>query len=263
MAIEFRWAEGQYDRLAAMAADLVRRRVAIIAVNGPPATRAAKAATTTIPIVFQVGADPVASGLVASLNRPGGNLTGVTSLTTELAPKRLELLHELVPTAGVIAHLVNPSNPIADTGVEALHAAARSLGVRLAVVEATSERDLDAAFARLSELRAGALVIGPDGLFISLSEQLGVLTLRHAVPAISYRREFAAAGGLMSYEGNIADAYRLVGAYVGRILRGEKSTDLPVQQAAKVELVLNLKTAKALGLTVPITLLGRADEVIE
>jgi putative ABC transport system substrate-binding protein len=264
VAIEFRWAEGQYERLPAMAADLVRRRVAAIAVNGPPATGAAKAATTTIPIVFQIGADPVASRFVASLNRPGGNLTGVTNLTAELGPKRLELLHELVPTASVIALLVNPSNPIADAADgESFQRAARSLGLRFAVVEASGERDFDALVARLGELRAGALLIGPDGVFNSLSERLAALTLRHAVPAISSRREFAAAGGLMSYEGSIADGYRLVGNYVGRILKGERPADLPVIQPTKFELVINLKTAKTLGLTVPPSLLVTADEVIE
>jgi putative ABC transport system substrate-binding protein len=264
VAIEFRWAEGRYERLPGMAADLVRRRVVAIAVNGPPATAAAKTATTTIPIVFQIGADPVGSGLVASLNRPGGNLTGVTNLTAELGPKRLELLHELVPTASVIALLDNPNNPIADRSqVEAFQAAARSLGVQPAVVEASSERDFDAVFARLIELRAGALVIGPDGVFNNSSEQLAALTLRHAVVAISSRREFAVAGGLASYDGSLADGYRLVGTYVGRILKGEKPADLPVQQSTKVELIINLKAAKALGLTVPLTLLGRADEVIE
>jgi putative ABC transport system substrate-binding protein len=264
VAIEFRWAEGRYERLPEMAADLVRRRVAAIAVNGPPATAAAKTATTTIPIVFQIGADPVGSGLVASLNRPGGNLTGVTYLTAELGPKRLELLHELVPTASVIALLDNPNNPVADRSqVEAFQAAARSLGVQPAVVEASSERDFDAVFARLIELRAGALVIGPDGVFNNSSEQLAALTLRHAVPAISSRREFAVAGGLASYEGSRADGYRLVGTYVGRILKGEKPADLPIEQPTKFELVVNLKTAKALRLTIPLTLQYAADEVIE
>jgi putative ABC transport system substrate-binding protein len=264
VAIEFRWAEGRYERLPEMAADLVRRRVAAIAVNGPPATLAAKSATTTIPIVFQIGADPVGFGLAASLNRPGGNLTGITNLTAELGPKRLALLHELVPTASVIALLDNPNNPIADRSqVEAFQAAARSLGLQPAVVEASSERDFDAVFARLIELRAGALVIGPDGVFNNSSERLAALTLRHAVPAISSRREFAVAGGLASYDGSIADGYRLVGTYVGRILKGEKPADLPIVQPTKFELVVNLKAAKALGLAVPPTLLVAADEVIE
>jgi putative ABC transport system substrate-binding protein len=264
VAIEFRWAEGQYDRLPAMAADLVRRQVAVIAVNGPPATQAAQSATATIPIVFIIGADPVGSGLVARLNRPGGNLTGVTALNTELGPKRLELLHEVVPTAGVIAHLVNPSNPITNPKAdEALEAAARSLGFKLVVLEAGGERDFDAVFLRLTELRGGALVIDPDGVFNSLIGQLATLTVRHAVPTIFPYREFADAGGLMSYGSSSTDSFRLAGTYTGRILKGEKPADLPVQQATKIELVLNLKTAKTLGLTVPITLLGRADVVIE
>jgi putative ABC transport system substrate-binding protein len=264
VAIEFRWAEGQYDRLPAMAADLVRQQVAVIAVNGPPGTRAAQAATATVPIVFIIGADPVGSGFVASLNRPGRNLTGVTALNMELGPKRLELLHELVPTAGVIAHLVNPSNPFATPKEdEAFAAAARSLGLKLVVLEAGSERDFDAVFARLIELRAGALMIDPDGVFNSLIAQLAALTVRHAVPAVFPYREFTDAGGLMSYGGDITESFRLAGSYTGRILKGEKPADLPVQQTAKVELVINLKTAKALGLTVPLSLLGRADEVIE
>jgi putative ABC transport system substrate-binding protein len=265
VTIEFRWAEGQFDRLPAMAAELVRRQVAVIAVGGGnPASMAAKAATTTIPIVFVTASDPVQLGFVASLNRPGGNLTGVTTLSAEVGPKRLELAHELVPMATIIGVLVNPANPtVAERTTIDLQAAARILGVQLHVLHASTERDFDTVFATLAQLRAGALVIGGDGFFISRIEQLAALTLRHAVPAISPNREFAAAGGLMSYGGSITDDYRLIGGYTGRILKGEKPADLPVQQATKIELIINMKTAKALGLTFPITLLGRADAVIE
>jgi putative ABC transport system substrate-binding protein len=264
VAIEYRWAEGRNDRLPALAADLVRRRMAVIVAASITAAVAAKAATATIPIVFEGGADPVAIGLVASLNRPGGNLTGMTSLNVELAPKRLELLHELVPTATVMALLVNPTNP---TTVEALsrdvQAAARTLGLQLHILHASTERDFDTVFAALVQLRAGGLAIGADSFLISRNEQLAALAIRHAVPTISAFREFAAAGGLMSYGGSSTDLYRTVGVYTGRILKGEKPADLPVQQSTRVELVINMKTAKALGLTFPITLLGRADEVIE
>jgi putative ABC transport system substrate-binding protein len=216
---------------------------------------AAKAATTTIPIVFVTASDPVQLGFVASLNRPGGNLTGVTTLSTEVGPKRLELAHELVPMATIIGVLVNPANPtIAERTTIDLQAAARILGVQLHVLHASTERDFDTVFATLAQLRAGALVIAGDGFFISRIEQLAALTLRHAVPAISPNREFVAAGGLMSYGGSITDDYRLIGGYTGRILKGEKPADLPVQQATKIELVINMKTAKALGLTFPITL---------
>jgi putative ABC transport system substrate-binding protein len=264
VAIEYRWAEGENDRLPTLAADLVRRRVTVIAATGGvPAVLAAKAATTTIPIVFIVGLDPVELGLVASLARPGGNLTGASSLNVELGPKRLEVLHESIPTATIIALLVNPTNPNSETQAKDMQAAARTLGVQLQVLHASTERDFDKVFATLPQLRAGALVIGTDGLFISRPEQLAALALRHAVPAISQFREFAAAGGLMSYGGSLIDSYRLTGVYTGRILKGEKPVDLPVQQATRVELIINMKTAKALGLTFPITLLGRADEVIE
>jgi ABC-type uncharacterized transport system substrate-binding protein len=262
VTIEFRWAEGQYDRLATLAADLVQRRVAAIVVNGP-AAMAAKAATTTIPIVFVVGFDPVKLGLVASLNRPGGNLTGVSLLNAELAPKRLALLHELVPKATIIALLVNPTNPNAETLSQDTQAAAGSLGLTLHVLHASSERDFDTAFATLLQQRAGALVIGTDGFFVAQSQRLAALTLRHAVPAIFQSREFAAAGGLMSYGGSETDQNRLLGLYAGRVLKGEKPADLPVQQSTKVELVINLKTAKALGLTVPLIMQMTADEVIE
>ena len=262
VAIEFRWAENQYDRLPALAADLVRRQVAVIAVNNPAALPA-KAATSTIPIVFTVGSDPVALGLVASLNRPGGNLTGITSLNVEMGPKRLDVLHEPVPKATIIALLINPANPNAETMSSELHAAARTRGLQLHVLHASSGRDLDAVFAALVQARAGALLIGTEPLFIGLSEQLAALALRHAVPTMFQYREFVAAGGLMSYGGNVLDQFRQVGVYTGRILKGEMPADLPVQQATKIELIINLKTAKTLGIEFPPTLTGRADEVIE
>jgi putative ABC transport system substrate-binding protein len=262
--IEYRWAEGQYDRLPALAADLVRRQVAVIATtSGLPPALAAKAATTSIPIVFTVGSDPIALGLVASLNHPGGNLTGVSILNVELAPKRLELLHELIPAATVMALLVNPANPNAETESRELQSASRSLGIELHVVRASTDRDLEAVFASLSEPRAGGLVVGPDIFFVSRAEQITALALRHSIPTISQYRGFAAAGGLMSYGGDNLDVLHLAGKYVGRILKGERSSDLPVQQSTKIELIINLKTAKTLGITVPLSLLGRADEVIE
>jgi putative ABC transport system substrate-binding protein len=263
VAIEFRWAEGQNDRLPALAADLVHRQVSVIVATPSTAALPAKAATTTIPIVIVTGADPVELGLVASLNRPGGNLTGVTSLNAGIGPKLLELLHELVPTATIITLLVNPTSPNAATQSRDLQAAAHTLGLQLQVLDAGTERDFDSVFGSLVQLRAGALVIGADALFIGRSQQLAALTVRRAVPAISPYREFAAAGGLMSYGASLADQYRVVGLYAGRILKGEKPADLPVQQATTFELVINLKTAKALGLTVPLALLTRADEVIE
>jgi putative tryptophan/tyrosine transport system substrate-binding protein len=265
VAIEYRFAENQYDRLPALAADLVRRQVTVIAANGP-AARAAKAATATIPIAFAAGFDPVEAGLVASLNRPGGNITGASFMDVELGPKRLELLHELVPTVTVIAVLVNPSDPArAETTSKELQAAAHSLGLQqLHVLHASTERDFDTVFASLVQLRAGGLVIGGEPFFNSRSEQLGELTMRHAVPTVYQLRTFAAAGGLASYGGaNLAELYRLVGVYTGRILKGEKPADLPVQQATKVELIINLKTARALGIEVPPAMLVRADEVIE
>jgi putative ABC transport system substrate-binding protein len=263
-AIEYRWAEGQYDRLPALAADLVRRQVtAIAAADGASSALAAKAATTTIPIIFRVGVDPVEVGLVASLSRPGGNVTGVTTLNVEVGPKRLELLHELVPTATVVALLVNPTSPAAQAQSRDMQAAARTLGLQLHVLHATTERDFDTVFTTLAQLRAGGLVIGPDVFFGSRSEKLAALTVRHAVPTVYQFRQFAAAGGLMSYGGSATDSYRQAGAYTGRVLKGEKPADLPVQQGTKVELIINLKTAQALGLTFPLSLLGRADEVIE
>jgi len=262
VAVEYRLAEGQYDRLPALATELVRRQVSVIALHGLPPALAAKAATTTIPIVFQMANDPVQLGLVASLSRLGGNITGVTSLNVEVGPKQLELLHELVPSAAVIGMLVNPNNPDAEIRRDA-QAAARRLGLELHVLHASTEHDFDAAFASLVRLRAGALVIGPDALFTSGSEQLAALAFRHAIPAICPYREFAAAGGLMSYGTSITDAYRQIGVYAGQILKGAKPGDLPVMQPTKFELVINLKTAKALGLTVPLTLQASADKVVE
>jgi len=228
-----------------------------------PAAPSAKAATATIPIVFLTAGDPVRDGLVASLNRPGGNLTGVGILSVELGPKRLELMRELVPTATVIALLLNPTTPTAEFQSKDMQATARTLGMRLHLLHASTERDFDTVFANLPQLGAGGLVIAADAFFVSRSEQLGALALRHGIPAIYQFRAFAAAGGVMSYGSNLADAYRLAGVYMGRILNGEKPADLPVQQSTKVELILNLKAAKALGLTIPLSLLGRADEVIE
>ena len=264
VAFEYRFAVNQNDRLPALAADLVRRQVPVITAGPTPAALAAKAATTTIPIVFEVATDPVAVGLVASLSRPGGNVTGVTNLGVEIAPKRLELLRELLPTVTNIALLINPTSPVvAEALVRDSQAAARSLGLQLHVLHASTERDLDTAFATLGRLRAGALVIGSDPFFTSRSERLAALTVRHAVPAVYEYRDFVAAGGLAGYGSHLADAYRLAGVYAGRILKGTKPANLPVQQSIKVELVINLKTAKALGVTIPLPLVGRADEVIE
>jgi putative tryptophan/tyrosine transport system substrate-binding protein len=263
--IDYRWAEGQHDRLPALAAQLVQRRVAVIvAAGGTPSAMAAKAATATIPIVFGVAVDPVEVGLVASLSRPGGNVTGVTNLNVEVGPKRLELLRELLPSVTVIAVLVNPASPaIADPFVRGMQAAARTLGLQLHVLHASTERDFDTVFATLVQLRAGALVLGPDIFFNARSEQLAALTIRHAVPAIFQYRQYVAAGGLLSYGPSEKEYYRLVGVYTGRILKGAKPADLPIEQPIKFELVINLKTARALGITVPPTLLARADEVIE
>jgi putative tryptophan/tyrosine transport system substrate-binding protein len=262
VAIEYRWASGQYDRVPAMAAELVRRQVAVIVAN-TPGVQAVKAATATIPIVFTTPSDPVQIGLVTNLSRPGGNLTGVTQLHVEVMPKRLEVAHELVPTATMIAVLVNPTNSSTETQSKDLQAAARTLGVQLHILHASTERDFDGAFATFAQLRAGALVIGTDAFFFSRSAQLGALTVRHAVPTIYQDRAFVAAGGLMSYGGSTTESYRQAGVYTGRILKGEKPADLPVMQSTKVELIISLKTAKVLSLTVPQTLLARADEVIE
>jgi putative tryptophan/tyrosine transport system substrate-binding protein len=264
VAIEYRWAEDRYDRLPALAANLVDRHVTVIAAPNTPAALAAKAATTTIPIVFLVGGDPVAIGLVASLARPGGNLTGVTNLTAQVGSKRLELLHALVPTAITVALLVNPSSPeLAEPQSQELQVAARSLGLQLHVLNASTEREIDMAFATVVQLRPGGLVIVPDPFFTNRSERLAALALRHAIPTIFHYPEFTAAGGLMSYGSNLRDLLRWSGLYTGRILKGEKPADLPVQQATKVELIINLKTARALGLEVPTSILVRADEVIE
>jgi putative ABC transport system substrate-binding protein len=264
VTVEYRWAEGQNDRLPVLAAELARRRVAAIAAPGStPAALAAKAATKTIPIVFAVGTDPVEIGLVASLNRPGGNLTGVTNLVVEVTAKCLEVLHEMVPAATQIAFLVNPTNPASDGILREGQAAARVLGLRLLVLNASDPSEIEAAFATLARERAGALLVGQDALFSSRRDQLVALVARHAVPAIYQFREYAAAGGLMSYGTSDSDRYRQVGVYTGRILKGEKPADLPVQQSTKIELAINMKTAKALGLTFPLNLLGRADEVIE
>jgi putative ABC transport system substrate-binding protein len=265
VAVEHRWAENRYDRLPALAAELAARQVAVIvALGSAPAALAAKAATSTIPIVFFTGGDPIQLGLVASLNRPGGNVTGVTSLNVEVGPKRLQLMHELVPGATVLALLVNPTSPdLTEATTKDAEAAARTLGLELRVLRASTERDLDAAFAALAGMRNGALVIGPDAFFISRSERLGRLALDHAVPAIFQYRPFAAAGGLMSYGTSLTESYRTAGLHTGRVLGGEKPAALPVQQSTKVELIVNLKSAKALGIEVPRSILVLADEVIE
>jgi putative ABC transport system substrate-binding protein len=264
VTVDYRWAEEHYDRLPAMATDLVNRHVAVIVATSTPAALAAKAATTTVPIIVETAADPVKLGFVASLNRPGGNVTGVTQLGEEVLPKRLELLHELLPSARVMALLINPADPVlAEPQTRAVLSAAKTFGLELHVLGARTERDFDAVFAKLIELRTGGLVIGGSNLFTGHIDQLAALTVRHAVPAIYQRREFAAAGGLMSYGSSIPDTHRIVGLYTGRILKGDNPANLPVQQATKVELYINFKTAKAFGLTVPLPLLGRADEVIE
>jgi putative tryptophan/tyrosine transport system substrate-binding protein len=264
VAIEYRWAEEENDRLPALAADLVRRQVAVIATAGEVlGAVAAKGATTTIPIVFTTGRDPVELGLIASLNRPGGNLTGVTTLGVELEPKRLELLHEVIPTATIIGALVNSASRNAEILSRDLQAAARTLGLELHLLSAGAEHDFDAVFTTLVRLRAGGLVIATDALFISRSEQLAALAVRHGVPAVFQFRAFAVAGGLMSYGGDLVDLYHRAGVYTGRVLKGEKPSDLPVQQSTKAELIINLKTATALGIRFPLPLLGRADEVIE
>ena len=264
VAIEYRWAEGRYDRVPEMAGELVRRQVAVIAATGTPAMLAAKAATTAIPIVFTTGTDPVQLGVVTSLNRPGGNVTGVTTLNVEVAPKRLELARELIPGTSTVAVLINRTNPETETELRIMQTAASALGLQLHVLDASTEHDFDTIFAALHQTPARVLVIaGADPFLISRSEQLAELTVRHAVPAIFQFREFVAAGGLISYGGSVTDAYRQAGIYAGRILKGEKPGELPVQQATKVELFVNLKTARTLGLTVPTALLVRADEVIE
>jgi putative tryptophan/tyrosine transport system substrate-binding protein len=264
VVVEYRWSNSRYDRVPELAADLVGRQVSVIAtLDGSASALAVKAATTTIPIIFRIGGDPVALGLVASLNRPGGNVTGVTSLTVEVGPKRLEVLHELVPTATTMALLLNPTSPIAATLSKDLLAAAQVFGLGIHVLHASTDGDLDSVFANLRQLQMGGLVIGSDVFFNSRSSQLAALTVGQAMPAVYQYREFVASGGLMSYGGSLEDSYRLAGVYTGRVLQGEKPSDLPVQQSTKVEMFINLKTAKAFGLKVPISLLGRADEVIE
>jgi putative tryptophan/tyrosine transport system substrate-binding protein len=262
VTFEYRSADGQYDRLAALAADLVGRNVSVITATGTPTGLPAKAATTKIPIVFVTGSDPIEQGLVTSLSRPGGNLTGATTLAVELGRKRLELLRELTPEAKVLGVLINPTGPNVKAVSRDVEQAARAVGVPIHVLHASSTRDFDAVFATLAQLRAGGLVIGTDTFFNSQSRKLAELTLRHALPAIYQYREFAAAGGLMSYAGSITDAYRLAGVYTGRILKGEKPSDLPIQQSTKAELFINLKTAKALRITIPQSMMVRADELM-
>src|SRR5262249_1472534 len=264
VAIEYHWAEQHVDRLPTMAADLIKRRVTVIAAVTTPAVLAAQAATTTIPIVFESGSDPVRLGLVTNLNRPGGNITGVSSLVVEVGPKRLELLHELLPTAKVRALLVNPADrAMAQATTREMLSAARNSGLELHVLNVSSESDFDTVFADIKRLRVGGLVIGGGSVFLRGLKKLAALTIRHAVPAIYLYPDLAAAGGLMSYGSDISDSYRLAGVHTGRVLKGENPAELPVVQATKFELVINLKTAKALGLIVPNTLIGRADQLIE
>jgi putative ABC transport system substrate-binding protein len=263
VAVQYRYAENQLDRLPSLAADLVRRRVAVIVAYGVPAAVAAKAATTTIPIVFGTASDPVALGLVASLNRPGANLTGSTSITVELGPKKLQLLRELIPNAALVGVLADPAAPATQSMITDLQGAAPTLGLQLVFVNARTDSDLETAFATFSQQRVGAVLVGNGSLYDRRMKQLVTLAARHALPAIFPNREHAMAGGLMSYGGSLDYANHQVGVYTGRILKGEKPADLPVQQATKLELVINLKTAKALGLTIPETLLATADEVIQ
>jgi putative ABC transport system substrate-binding protein len=263
VTFEYRFAENQYDRLSGLAADLVQRQVAVIAANGP-AAQIARATTKTIPIVFTAGFDPVKVGLVVSLSQPGGNATGVTILDVELGPKRLELLHALAPTAKTFGVLVNPSDSSrADIISKEMQSAAQSLGLQLHILQASTDSEFDAVFKSLSQLQAAGLVIGGEPFFNSRSKELGALSVQHAVPTVYQLSSFAEAGGLMSYGASLTDAYRLSGIYVGRILRGETPSDLPVERATKVEMIINLKTAKALGLSIPLDILGRADKVIE
>ncbi len=264
VVVEYRWAEGKNDRLPSLAADLVGRKVSVIvALGSVAAALATKSTTATIPIVFQIGSNPVDVGLVSSLNRPGGNVTGITSLNSEVGPKRLELLRELLPNASTTALLVNPLNPSAGALSTAMQAAARSLGFQNNILRASSENELDNAFATLVQTQTKGLVIGTDAFFTGQSQKIAAMALKHSIAAIYQFRLFAQAGGLVSYGGSFSEVSRLAGAYVARILKGEKPADLPVVQSTKVEMIVNLKTAKALGITVPLSLLGRADEVIE
>jgi putative tryptophan/tyrosine transport system substrate-binding protein len=264
VAVEYRWAEGRNDRLPELAADLVRRRVAVLVGSTTPTALALKAATTQIPTVFFVAGDPVALGLVASLNRPGGNLTGTTSMTLEVGSKWLQLLHEIVPAASDFAVLINPTSPVlAKSQTDDLQAAARTLGLRLHLLQASTDSDLDAAFASLGQLKPAGLVITSDSFFFTRAERLAASAMRYKLPATFGFPEFAKAGGLISYGASVTEQHRTIGVYVGRILKGEKPADLPIQQSTKVELIINLKTAKTLGITIPHTLVGRADDVIE
>jgi putative tryptophan/tyrosine transport system substrate-binding protein len=263
ITIEYRWAEGHDDRLPGLAADLVRRKVTVIAAAGTPAALAAKAATAVIPIVFETAGDPVTLGLVASLNQPGRNVTGITQLNSELVPKRLGLLHDLIPTAKIIGLLVNPKDPRVETQSRDMQEAAHVLGLQIHILNASTEAEIDTAFASLVQLQAGALIIGTGNFFSARREQFVALAARHRVPAIYQYRLFVAAGGLMSYGASLTEAYRLAGIYAGRVLKGEKPADLPVARPTKFELVINLKTANALGLTIPPGVLAIADEVIE
>jgi putative tryptophan/tyrosine transport system substrate-binding protein len=264
VAVEYRWADGHNDRLSALAADLVRRKVAVLVASTTPSVLALKAATKEIPTVFFVAGDPVALGLVASLNRPGGNLTGTTSMTLEVGSKWLQLLHEIVPSASNFAVLVNPTSPtLAKMQADDLQKAARALGLQLQILQASTDNELDTVFTKLGQLKTAGLVITSDSFFFTRSRQLAALAIRHGVPAVFGFPEFAKAGGLLSYGASVTEQHRAIGVYVGRILKGEKPANLPVQQSTKVELVVNLKTAKALGVTIPNTVIGRSDEVIE
>jgi putative ABC transport system substrate-binding protein len=265
LSIEYRWADGRNERLPSMAAELVSHQVrAIIAPGSTPAALAAQAATKTIPIVFEIGSDPVELGLVTRLNQPGGNITGVTSLNLEMGPKRLELLHNVIPAATLVGLLINPTNPrLAETNIKSIQSAGRTFGLEMRVLHASTEDEVEAAFTELKQIKAGGLLIAADPFFSSHVKQLATLSVRHAMPTVYQFREFAVAGGLLSYGANFTETFRVVGNYTGRILKGEKPADLPVQQATAVELIINQKTAKTLGITVPQALISRADEVIE
>jgi ABC-type uncharacterized transport system substrate-binding protein len=264
LSIEYRWAHGRNELLPSMASDLVHQQVKVIIAPGSPAALAAQAATKTIPIVFEIASDPIELGLVSGLSKPGGNVPGVTTLNLEIGPKRLEMLHNAIPSAGVIGLLINPTNPReADQNIRSLQPAGKSLGLEMHVLNASTEDEFDAAFQELKKVKAGGLLIAPDPLFSSHVKQLAALSIRHAVPATYQFREFAVAGGLFSYGTSFTRSFRTVGNYTGRILKGEKPADLPVQQATAVELIINQRTAEALGVTVPQAMISRADEVIE